>query len=34
MIKRNVAFKLRAYGENNGQRLDLKAGCQINNKSA
>ena len=45
-IKRNVAFKLRAYGKNNdlfqirlrttfnGQRLDLKTGCQINNKSA
>ena len=45
-IKRNIAFKLRAYGKNNdlfqirlrttfnGQRLDLKTGCQINNKSA
>ena len=45
-IKRNVAFKLRAYGKNNdlfqirlrttfnAQRLDLKTGCQINNKSA
>ena len=45
-IKRNVAFKLRAYGKNNdlfqirlrttfnSQRLDLKTGCQINNKSA
>jgi len=45
-IKRNVAFKLRAYGKNNdlfqirlrttfnGQRLDLKTGCQINNKSS
>ena len=45
-IKRNVSFKLRAYGKNNdlfqirlrttfnSQRLDLKTGCQINNKSA
>ena len=45
-IKRNVAFKLRAYGKNNdlfqirlrttfnSQRLDLKTGCQINKKSA
>ena len=45
-IKRNVSFKLRAYGKNNdlfqirlrttfnSQRLDLKTGCQINKKSA
>ena len=45
-IKRNVAFKLRAYGKNNdlyqirlrttfnAQRLDLKTGCQLTNKEA
>ena len=45
-IKRNVAFKLRAYGKNNdlfqirlrttfnGQRLDLKTGCQLVNREA
>ncbi|MBQ6176448.1 MAG: phage integrase SAM-like domain-containing protein [Bacteroidales bacterium] len=45
-IKRNVAFKLRAYGKDkslfqirlratfNGQRIDFKTGCQINDKSA
>ena len=45
-IKRNVAFKLRAYGKNNnlfqirlrttfnGQRLDLKTGCQLVDKEA
>ena len=45
-IKRNVSFKLRAYGKYNdlfqirlrttfnSQRLDLKTGCQINKKSA
>ena len=45
-IKRNVAFKLRAYGKDkslfqirlratfNGQRIDFKTGCQLNDKSA
>ena len=45
-IKRNVAFKLRAYGKNNdlfqirlrttfnGQRLDLKTGCQLVDRGA
>ncbi len=44
-IKRNVTFRLRAYGKNNdlyqirirttfnGHRIDLKTGCQINDKS-
>ena len=45
-IKRNIAFKLRVYGKEsnlfqirirttyNGQRLDLKTGCQINDREA
>ena len=45
-IKRNIAFKLRVYGKDsnlfqirirttyNGQRLDLKTGCQINDREA
>lgn len=45
-IKRNIAFKLRVYGKDgnlfqirlrttfNGNRLDLKTGCQINDREA
>jgi len=46
IIKRNAAFRLFAYGKDknryqirfrvtfNSQRLDLKTGCRLNNKSA
>ena len=45
-IKRNISFKLRVYGKDNnlfqirirttfnGNRLDLKSGCQINDREA
>lgn len=44
IIRRNIAFKLRAYGKDgnifqirlrttfNGQRFDIKTGCQIHDK--